>query len=126
MDVDSLEAGVDFVDAVLQAIQSSTVVLILIGDRWLTTTDNGGRRRLDDPTDNVRMEIEHALRLRKPLLPVLLDGAGMPRPDELPASLAPLPRLNGIPRPPVMGGRRCSSDQSDQPPAVVIGTSTAH
>jgi hypothetical protein len=96
MDVDSLDAGVDFVEGVLQAISASAVVLVLIGDQWLAAEDNRGQPRLDDPTDNVRREIEQALRYKKPLLPVLLDGAHMPRPDELPGSLAPLPRLNGM------------------------------
>lgn len=96
MDVDSLAAGVDFVDGVLNAIGRSAVVLVLIADRWVTAEDKLGRRRLADPTDNVRIEIEHALRLRVPLLPVLLSGAEMPRADELPGSLAPLPRLNAV------------------------------
>jgi uncharacterized membrane protein YeaQ/YmgE (transglycosylase-associated protein family) len=96
MDVDSLDAGVDFVEGVLRAINASAIVLVLIGDRWLVAEDNRGQRRLDDPTDNVRREIEQALRCKKPLLPVLLDGAHMPRPDELPGSLALLPRLNGM------------------------------
>jgi uncharacterized membrane protein YeaQ/YmgE (transglycosylase-associated protein family) len=96
MDVDSLDVGVDFVRGVLDAIRASAVVLVLIGDRWLTAQDDLGRLRLDDPADNVRIEIEHALRLGKPTLPVLLDGAAMPRGDQLPASLAHLPRLNAL------------------------------
>lgn len=96
MDVDSLEAGVDFVDGVLDAIRASAVVLVLIGDQWLGAEDRRGRRRLDDPTDNVRTEIEHALRWRKQVLPVLLDGADMPHQADLPATLAPLTRLNAI------------------------------
>ena len=96
MDVDSLAAGADFVDGVLDAIRASAVVLVLIGDRWCDAEDIRGRRRLDDPTDNVRMEIERALQWRIHILPVLLSGAKMPRADELPHSLAPLPRLNAV------------------------------
>ena len=96
MDVDSLEVGADFVNGVRDAIQMSAVVLVLIGDHWLAARDQQGRSRLHDPNDNVRMEIEHAFRWKKNLLPVLLDTAAMPRADDLPSSLAPLPRLNGV------------------------------
>jgi uncharacterized membrane protein YeaQ/YmgE (transglycosylase-associated protein family) len=96
MDVDSLEAGVDFVDGVLDAIRASAVVLVLMGEQWLGAEDRSGRRRLDDPTDNVRTEIEHALRWKKHVLPVLLDGADMPHQADLPATVAPLTRLNAI------------------------------
>jgi len=96
MDVDSLAAGVDFVDGVLEAIRASAVVVVLIGERWLAAQDEAGRPRLADPADNVRIEIEQALRLRKPVVPVLLDRADMPRPGDLPAALAALSRVNGI------------------------------
>ena len=96
MDVDSLEVGVDFVNGVLEAIDMSAIVLVLIGDQWVTAEDERGRLRLRDPNDNVRMEIEQALRREKNVLPVLLDGAAMPRAEDLPPSLAPLPRLNGV------------------------------
>lgn len=96
MDVDSLDAGVDFVEGVLRAIHKSAVVLVLIGDHWLLAEDNWNRRRIDDPKDNVRAEIEYALQLKKHLLPVLLDGVAMPRQDELPSSIAALSRLNGV------------------------------
>ena len=96
MDVDSVPAGADFVEGVLDAIRASAVVLVLIGDGWVDAHDDRGRRRLDDPGDNVRTEIEHALGGGRPVLPVLLDGVPMPRPDELPDSIVTLHRLNGI------------------------------
>jgi len=66
------------------------VLLALIGDRWLTITDPDGKRRLDDPKDFVRLEIEAALTRGVRIVPILVAGAWMPRAAELPPSLAPL------------------------------------
>jgi TIR domain len=79
MDVDSIEPGVDFSDAIQQAIGSSDVLLALIGPDWLTATDQDGRRRLDDPDDIVRLEVEAALECGVRVIPVLAEGATMPR-----------------------------------------------
>jgi hypothetical protein len=62
-------------------------VLVLIGRRWLRVTDIHGRRRLDNSEDWIRIEIEKALELRIPVVPVLVDSATMPTVDELPPSL---------------------------------------
>ncbi len=71
-------------------VGSCPVFLALIGPEWLQATDDACRRRLDDPDDYVRLEIETALKREVPLIPVLLGGAQMPTQDELPPSLAPL------------------------------------
>ena len=60
-DVDSIKLGEDFIDAIATAVESCDVLLALIGDRWLTITGPDGRRRLDDPADFVRLEIETAM-----------------------------------------------------------------
>ena len=73
-----------------RAVGSCDVLLALIGDEWLTVTDEHGRRRLDDPDDFARLELEAALARNIRVIPVLVDGARMPRADELPPSLAPL------------------------------------
>lgn len=96
MDVDSLRPGIDFQEGVRDAIRTSAVVLVLIGDSWADAQDDQHRKRLDDPEDNVRTEVEHALQLRRRVLPVLLDEAVMPHRDKLPPSLASLPRLNAV------------------------------
>ena len=88
-DVDSIEPGDDFAEAIGRAVSSCTVLLAVIGDRWLVTTDGAGRRRLDDPDDFVRLEIESALRAGVRVVPVLL-GAELPAVDQLPPTLAPL------------------------------------
>src|SRR5215469_5649935 len=90
-DVDSIDLGDDFAEVITTAVESSEVLLALIGNRWLTATGRDGRRRLDDPNDFVRVEIEAALIRDVRVIPVLVEGARMPRADELPASLAKLP-----------------------------------
>ena len=86
-DVDSIELGDDFVQVITRAVGSCDVLLALIGEQWLTITDEHGRRRLDDPDDFVRLEIEAALTRNVRVIPILVDGARMPRADELPPSL---------------------------------------
>jgi hypothetical protein len=95
-DVDSIPLGDDFVEAITRAVGSCDVLLALIGDRWLTIADERGRRRLDDPHDFVRLEIEAALLRNVRVIPVLVDGARMPRADELPDSMANLVRRQAL------------------------------
>ena len=95
-DVDSIQLGDDFVEVITRAVGSCDVLLALIGDRWLTITDMDGQPRLDDPDDFVRLEIEAALARNVRIIPILVDGANMPRGDELPASLAGLVRRQAL------------------------------
>jgi hypothetical protein len=95
-DVDSIELGDDFVEVITTAVGSCDVLLALIGDRWLTILDEDGRRRLDDPADFVRVEIEAALTRNVRVVPILVDGARMPRAAELPPSLAKLVRRQAL------------------------------
>jgi hypothetical protein len=95
-DVDSIDLGEDFVEAVTTAVGSSDALLALIGNQWLTATDQNGRRRLDNPGDFVRLEIEAALTRGVRIIPILVDGAPMPREDQLPESLAPLVRRQAL------------------------------
>src|SRR5215204_2118834 len=95
-DIDSIEPGLDFVEAVQRAVGSCEVLLAVIGKSWLTATDETGRPRLDDPYDYVRMEISAALNRKTRVIPVLVQGASMPRTDELPDDLADLTRRNAV------------------------------
>src|SRR5207247_608008 len=61
MDVDKLEPGVDFKEAISNAVGSCDVFVALIGKSWLSLQDQRGRRRLDQPGDYVRLEIDAAL-----------------------------------------------------------------
>jgi TIR domain len=95
-DVDSIELGDDFVEVINRAVESCDVLLALVGDEWLSITDEDGRRRLDDPTDFVRLEIEAALTRNVRVIPILVDGARLPRADELAPSLAGLVRRQAL------------------------------
>lgn len=95
-DVDSIQLGEDFAEVIAAAVASCDVLLVLIGDQWLTATGEDGDRRLFDPKDYVRLEIESALARDVLVIPVLVDGARMPRPGELPPSLAGLTRRQAL------------------------------
>jgi hypothetical protein len=92
-DVDNLRPGADFGEYIKTILPRCRVALILIGPNWVNAVDEDGRRRLDDPNDWVRIEIEIALAAGDlDVVPVLINGARMPRAEELPPSLHPLLR----------------------------------
>lgn len=90
MDLYSIEAGMDFVEAIEQSVASSQVMLVLIGNEWITQADSEGRRRLDNPNDFIRLELEAALEHDLRVIPVLIDNARMPRRQDLPGPLKDL------------------------------------
>src|SRR4029453_17493972 len=96
MDVDTIALGLDFVEAIQDAVGSCDVLLAVIGRQWLTSTDSAGHRRLDNPEDFVRLEITTALERRIRVIPVLVGGASMPRSTELPDVLQPLARRQAL------------------------------
>ena len=96
MDLDSIEAGADFVEAIEAGVGSCRVLVALIGPRWLMLADEEGRRRLDNPDDWIRFEIRTALKRRVRVIPVLVDGAKMPRQEQLPTDIGDLARLNAL------------------------------
>jgi hypothetical protein len=96
IDVDSIEPGVDFIDAIEGALAQCRVVLALIGPQWLEATDAAGRRRLDQSDDFVRREIALALANGLRVIPLLVRGARMPGAPELPAVLEPLARCQAL------------------------------
>ena len=95
-DVDSIAPGVDFVDTLSERVGRCDALIALIGKQWLTIADATKRRRLDDPNDFVRIEIEAALNRGIRVIPVLVDGATLPMSQDLPPSLEKLPRRQGI------------------------------
>jgi formylglycine-generating enzyme required for sulfatase activity len=94
MDIDSIPPGVDFPEWLSENVAQASVVLALIGHAWVDARDEQGQRRLDNPNDFVRIEIEAALARKIPVVPLLIDGAPFPRIEELPTSLQPLTRRN--------------------------------
>jgi PQQ-dependent dehydrogenase (methanol/ethanol family) len=96
MDVDHIPAGVDFVIYLEQQVAKCDVLLVVIGPSWLDARGPDGQRRLDNPEDFVVIEVATALARNIRVIPVLVDGARMPRADELPEALRPLARRNAL------------------------------
>jgi hypothetical protein len=96
MDLDSIEAGLDFAEVIREAVGSCAVLVALIGRQWATLADERGRRRLDDPDDWVRFEIRTALEREVRVIPVLVDGVRPLRQEQLPAGLQKLARLKAL------------------------------
>jgi len=95
MDVDSIEPGLDFGEVITEAVQNCRVMLVVIGPRWISSTETSGRR-LDSPDDYVRIEIEQALNRGVRVIPVLVDGAVMPQSLDLPEPIQGLARRNAV------------------------------
>jgi hypothetical protein len=97
MDIDTIDPGVDFAEVINRAVTACDVVIALIGREWVGATDAKGHRRLDNPDDFVRLELESAL--ARPdvfVIPTCVQATEIPSPQELPPSLAPLARRQGI------------------------------
>jgi TPR repeat protein len=90
MDVDSITKGRDFGVVLTETLARCAVMLVIVGRHWLSIRDDTGRRKLDDPNDFVRLEIAAALKRNIPVIPVRIEGARMPKADELPDDLKPL------------------------------------
>jgi hypothetical protein len=118
--------GVDFAEHIYGLIDHCNVVLVMIGNGWLDARDKEGARRLDKDSDWVRLEIERALaRSDVEVIPVLVDGARLPPREELPATLAPLRRLNAF----ELSDRRWDYDVNELGrylDAALKGTSAMH
>jgi len=96
IDIDSIEPGVDFVRVLDEQVSKCDILLAVIGKGWLEARDETNQRRLDNPEDFVRIEIESALNHGKRVIPVLVGDARMPRSDELPEVLRPLAKRGGV------------------------------
>jgi hypothetical protein len=96
-DVDSIPLGLDFKEYLDQKVGECDVLLAIIGDNWLNVSDSTGKKRIEDPTDFVRIEIQSALKRGIPVIPLLVRGAQMPSEESLPSSLRKLVYRNGIP-----------------------------
>src|SRR5262245_1316542 len=87
MDVDNIPIGKDFDQYLKSQVAACDAMLTIIGPNWLAMKDETGKRRLDNPEDYVAIEIRAALARDIPVVPVLVDGARMPKMGELPDSL---------------------------------------
>jgi len=95
-DVESGQPGEDFVETIGRKVRECDVLLALIGPDWLRAVDESGGWRLAKEDDLVRVEIATALDRGIRVIPVLLEGAKMPRAGDLPSSLAKLAHRNAV------------------------------
>jgi hypothetical protein len=94
-DLDSIKLGTNFPEVINKTLDDANVILVLIGKKWLTIKKRG-HPRIKAKNDYVRIEIETALKLRKPIIPILLNGASMPLKAQLPVSIVRLSTINAV------------------------------
>lgn len=90
LDVDDIKAGSDFKKELEKQLDNSQALLVMIGKKWLNIRGKNAQRRLDSPNDWVHIEIKRALKRNIPVIPILVEGANMPKMAELPDDLKPL------------------------------------
>jgi hypothetical protein len=90
MDIDKIEPGLDFTQVIGKYLNSSEVMLVIIGPDWRAYNAEKQSYRINESTDWVRKEIASALERDIRVIPVLLDGGQMPEEDEVPDDLKPL------------------------------------
>jgi TIR domain len=94
-DFDSIPSGTNWKERIENEIKASAAFITVIGNQWLNIPNpKTGQRRLDDPKDTHRVEIETALSLAIPIFPVLVEGASMPGEEDLPEKLKKLASQN--------------------------------
>lgn len=93
MDIDNIPFGRDFRSHIKDALGTSDVVIVVIGDKWLGS-GKSGHARIQEETDPVRIEVETALQKGIPVIPVLSGDTRMPKPAQLPETLKDLAFIN--------------------------------
>ncbi len=96
MDVDAIPLGANFAKVLGDEVGKCDVLLAIIGPGWLDARDDAGNRRLDNLNDFVRIEIAAALKRDIPVIPILLEGTRVPRPEQLPEDMRELAFRNGL------------------------------
>ena len=93
-DIEAIPLGVDFRGYINTILAKTDVGLVVVGKRWFGARRGG--RRIDNPADPVRVELEIILRRGMPVVPILVEGGAMPTADQLPDSLKELVYHNGL------------------------------
>jgi hypothetical protein len=96
-DVSTIGGGEDFAQKIASEIGKSDAALVFIGDKWLEHGPSGGAPRLSEPDDYVRAEVRAALLRPVLVVPVLVGGARMPRPEQLPEDIRAVATKNALP-----------------------------
>lgn len=94
-DVDNVPVGVDFRSHIQDVLQKSDILLAIVGPNWRGPRPNGPAR-IDEDSDQVRIELETALKKGIPVIPVLVGRSEIPAPSELPDSLKPFSYRNAV------------------------------
>ncbi len=94
-DIGGINPGEDFKAAIDQTILEAGALIVLIGPNWLVRND-AGSPRLHEHGDHVASEIMAALDQGRLIIPVLVDGASMPREEDLPEAIKELTRRNAV------------------------------
>lgn len=106
----SLLPGAHYPSSIRSALRNASVVVAVIGPRWLTLTDSTAVRLIDREGDWVREELATAFDRGIPVLPVLLKdtpaNAVMPKIAELPEKIRQLGTLQAV----QISQRRLSDD----------------
>lgn len=92
LNVETIEVGIDFEQAIHKALNSCKVLLPIIGPHWVSIKDEAGNPRLFNNHDFIRIEISAALERNIRVIPVLVNGAKMPLASDLPDNLQGLIR----------------------------------
>jgi hypothetical protein len=95
-DVDAIRPGANFEQKITAELDHSDAVLVMIGNQWIDARDPQGNRRLDEPHDYVRYEIETAISKNIEILPILVQGTPMPSASMLPESISDLSLRNAV------------------------------
>lgn len=90
IDIARVQPAANLSKKIGQALRESDLLLALIGPGWAGDTSTAGSRKIDEPDDWIRVELETAFRIGIPIAPVLLEEAIMPNKAEVPKSLSAL------------------------------------
>lgn len=95
MDVDGIPPGSDFASYIDQSIKHCDALIVVIGPDWVGAGSDGNRR-IDDPHDWVRLEVESALRRSIRVIPLKVEGADLPDRDALPSGMRALANRQAV------------------------------
>ena len=96
-DVNNIGGGEDFEKRIRAEIERSEVALVFVGDKWMGLSAETGKTRLSEPDDHVRAEVRAILARNIFALPILVSGARVPKPDQLPDDVRAISSLNALP-----------------------------
>jgi TIR domain len=94
-DIDNIPPGIDFRERIRASIEDSGVMMVVVGPRWIGG-DRRGQPRIHTESDYVRIEVETALKRPIPVIPLLVGGATMPEPSQLPENIRDFAYCNAV------------------------------